>query len=57
MDTQLLDEIIACMPRGKTHYHYFQGAYASRLLSMILPQEINLQTIKKTRFNLSLIHI
>ena len=56
MDTQLLDEIIACMPRGKTHYHYFQGAYASRLLSMILPQEINLQTIKKTRFNKLLEH-
>ena len=56
MKTEMLDEVIACMPRGKTNYHYFQGAYASRLLSMIMPQEINLHEIKKSRFNKLLEH-
>jgi len=50
MKSQLIDEVIACLPRGKTHYRYFQGAYAPRLLSMLLPQYMALHEIKQTRF-------
>lgn len=56
MKSQLLDEVIACLPTGKTHYRYFQGAYASRLLSMMLPEHVELHKLKQTRFNRLLEH-
>jgi len=46
METQLLDEVLACLPKGKTHYRYFKGAYASRLLSILLPQQTSLKQLK-----------
>ena len=56
MKSQLLDEVIACLPSGKTHYRYFQGAYASRMLSMLMPEQAELHTIKQTRFKRFLEH-
>ena len=56
MNTQLLDEVLACLPKGKTHYRYFKGAYASRLLSMLLPKQASLHKIKQSRFNKLLNH-
>ena len=56
MKSQLLDEVIACLPTGKTHYRYFKGAYAARILSMLMPDKVDLHTVKKTRFNRLLEH-
>ena len=56
MDTKLLDEVIACLPKGKTHYRYFKGAYASRLLSMLLPERASVHQLKHTRFKRLLEH-
>jgi len=56
MDTQLLNETIACLPKGKTHYRYFKGAYASRILSMLLPEQISVHQLKQTRFKRLLDH-
>ncbi len=56
MKSQLLDEVIACLPTGKTHYRYYQGAYASRLLSMMLPEQVDLHKLKQTRFKRLLEH-
>ncbi len=56
MKSQILDEVIACLPTGKTHYRYFQGAYASRILSMIMPKKATLSTLKQTRFKRLLEH-
>ena len=56
MKSQLLDEVIACLPTGKTHYRYFSGAYASRILSMMIPEKVALHRLKQTRFKRLLEH-
>ena len=56
MDTKLLNEVIACLPKGKTHYRYFKGAYASRLLSILLPDRASVHQVKQTRFKRLLEH-
>ena len=56
MKSQLLDEVIACLPTGKTHYRYFSGAYASRILSMMMPEQVALHRLKQTRFKRLLEH-
>ena len=56
MKSQLLDEVIACLPSGKTHYRYFSGAYASRILSMMIPEKVALHQLKQTRFKRLLEH-
>ncbi len=56
MKSQLLDEVIACLPNGKTHYRYFSGAYASRILSMLMPDQVGLHHLKQTRFKRLLEH-
>lgn len=56
MDTQLLNEVIACLPNGKTHYRYFKGAFASRLLSILLPQTCDIRDVKQSRFSSLLAH-
>ncbi len=56
MKSQLLDEVIACLPNGKTHYRYFSGAYASRILSMLIPNQVGLHNLKQTRFKRLLEH-
>lgn len=56
MNTQLLNEVLACLPKGKTHYRYFKGAYASRLLSILLPEKASVHQLKQTRFKRLLEH-
>jgi hypothetical protein len=50
METILLNEVIECLPKGKTHFRYFKGAYAPKLLSLLLPENLNLREIKQSRF-------
>lgn len=50
MKTELLNEVIACLPKGKTHYRYFKGAYAPQLLSLLIEQEAPLRLLKQSRF-------
>ena len=56
MKTELLNEVIACLPKGKTHYRYFKGAYAPRLLQMLLPDQASVNKLKQTRFKRLLDH-
>lgn len=56
MKSQLLDEVIACLPSGKTHFRYFKGAYAPKLLALLLPEEANLHQLKQSRFKHLLSH-
>ncbi len=56
MDKKLVDEIIYCLPQGKTHYRYFKGAYASKLLSMLLPRTASISILNKSRFKNLLDH-
>lgn len=56
MKSQLLDEVIACLPKGKTHYRYFRGAYAPRLLSILMPEQQDLRSLKQSRFKPLLEH-
>lgn len=50
MDTTLLDEIIACLPKGKTHFRYFAGGYVPKLLGMLPVGDMPVRDLKKTRF-------
>ena len=50
MKTTQLNEIIDCLPKGKTHFRYFKGAYASKLLSLLFPDKLNIREIKCTQF-------
>lgn len=56
MQSNLVDEIMACLPRGKTHFRYYPGAYAPRLLSLLMPEQMRLHSLKQTRFNRLLNH-
>lgn len=56
MNTDTLNEVIACLPKGKTHYRYFKGAYAPKMLEMLLPEQASVHAIKKTRFKQLLNH-
>lgn len=50
METSLLNEVIECLPRGKTHFRYFKGAYAPKLLSLLSPEKVHLRKVKQSRF-------
>ncbi|MGH1428088.1 MAG: hypothetical protein ACRBEE_09110 [Arenicella sp.] len=50
METTLLNEVIECLPKGKTHFRYFKGAYASQLLSLLTNDTLNVREVRKTRF-------
>lgn len=50
MDTKLLNEVIDCLPKGKTHFRYFSGAYAPMLLDMLMPETVALAELKKSRY-------
>lgn len=46
-----IDEIIACLPDGRTFFPYFQGRYALLLLSWLFDGENTIQDIKQSRFS------
>jgi len=50
MDTKLLNEVIECLPKGKTHFRYFEGAYALKLLTLLMPQEIAVAEAKQSSY-------
>ena len=50
MDTKLLNEVIACLPKGKTHFRYFEGAYALKLLTLLMPQEVSVADAKQSQY-------
>ncbi|MEM7359707.1 MAG: hypothetical protein AAF431_11465 [Pseudomonadota bacterium] len=56
MKSQTVDEIMACLPYGKTHFRYYPGAYAPRLLSLLIPEQMRLKKLKQTRFKRLLEH-
>jgi len=49
MKPELLSEVIACLPKGRTHYRYFKGAYAPQLLSMLIDKEAPVRALKTSR--------
>lgn len=51
MDKNLVNEIIACMPKERTVFRYFKGRYAFMLLKSIIGEGDTLANIKKTSFS------
>ena len=51
MKTELLNEVIDCLPKGRTHFRYYKGAYAPKLLSLLIPESASLRVLKQSRFN------
>lgn len=50
MKTKILDEVIACLADQKRHYRYFKGAYAARILELVVPEQISIRELKSSRF-------
>ena len=50
MKPELVSEVIDCLPKGKTHYRYYKGAYAPQLLSLMIERETSLRVLKQSRF-------
>jgi hypothetical protein len=46
MNTAAIDEIVACMPKGRTPFHYFKNKYALDLLSWEIGDGKRIQDIK-----------
>jgi hypothetical protein len=50
MDASLIDEIIACMPRGRTVYRYARGEYAPFLLGELIGEGMRVRDIKRSPY-------
>ncbi|MGH1539978.1 MAG: hypothetical protein ACRBHB_06130 [Arenicella sp.] len=50
METVVLDEVIACLPQGKTHYRYYKNAYAPKLLSLLLNNDIAVKELQQSAY-------
>lgn len=50
MDKDSVNEIIACLPQGKTRFDYFKDRYALILLSHLLDQEIKVADLKRSAY-------
>jgi len=48
MDKQLVDEVIACLPKDRTKYYYFKDRYALMLLSYHIGQGMSVAELKKS---------
>jgi len=51
MDKCLIDEVIECLPKSRTKYHYFKDRYALKLLSYHIGQGMTVADIKKSNLN------
>lgn len=51
MKKQDAEEIIACLPQGRTLFYYFKDRYAPLLLSKAVVNNITVAEIKKSRFS------
>lgn len=50
MSPEAVDEIIACLPQGRTLFHYFKDRYALLLLSMVMDGSLKVSEIKSGPF-------
>jgi len=50
MKIEILDEVIACLPKERTLFHYFKGQYAFLLLSIVAKQQHSVSAIKYSPF-------
>ena len=50
MEAELTNEIIDCLPKGKTHYRYYKNGYAPKILSMVLDRKTSVRAVNKTSF-------
>lgn len=48
MKEELIQEIIACLPRGRTKYYYFKDRYALMLLSYLTARGVSIGQIKNS---------
>jgi hypothetical protein len=51
MDIQLANEIIACLPKGRTRFDYFLDRYAAMLLSWKAGKGVSVGDVKKSCFS------
>ncbi len=50
VDKHLAQEVIRCLPRGKTRFDYFKDRYALLLLSRVLTCKTHISRLRQTRF-------
>ena len=50
MQEQDADEIIYCLPAGRTHFHYFRDRYALMLLSQFVGDALPIRDIKQSPY-------
>lgn len=50
MQKEEINEILACLPEGKTHYYYFKDRYALQLLGWIAGDGVPKQAIKQSPY-------
>lgn len=50
METKLAREIIACLPRGKSLFHYGRHGYAPLLLSYLIDGEVSIGDLRKSAY-------
>ena len=50
METKLLDEIIACLPKERTLFHYARNDYALMLLSRAVGKGMRISKLKESSF-------
>lgn len=51
MDTELANEIIACLPKGRTRFDYFRDRYAAMLLGWKAGRGVSVAEVKQSRFS------
>lgn len=50
MEKHIVDEIIACLPEGKTFFHYFKDRYALMLLAQAVAEGKSVAQLKQTPY-------
>jgi hypothetical protein len=50
MELKLAQEIIACLPQGRSLFHYGRYGYAPLLLSYLLDGEVRISELRKSRY-------
>lgn len=50
MEKELLQEIVACLPRGRTVFHYFKDRFALLLLGHVVGTGMSVSDLKGTRY-------
>ena len=50
MKKEILDEVVACLPKERTLFHYFKGQYAFLLLSIATGEKQSVSDLKKSPY-------